>query len=66
MNQLEKMPKNLILAPILGYLAQIWAAKKIFVGFPSTRCETLLQAIIVSNFKDTGTMAIENCRKMRC
>ena len=41
------MVKNLISGPILAHLAHIWALN--FVGFTSTRCWTLLQAIIVCN-----------------
>ena len=44
--------KPLISCPIVVCLAQIWAQKSFFVGFTSTRCYTLSQTIIVSNFKE--------------
>ena len=46
------MAKHLISGLILAPLAQIWVPKAFFVGFTSTRCQTLLQAIIVYNFKE--------------
>ena len=42
------MAKNLISHPIL---VQIWVPIIFFVDFTSTRCETMLQAITVCNFK---------------
>ena len=42
------MAKNLISHPIL---VQIWVTIIFFVDFTSTRCETMLQAITVCNFK---------------
>ena len=33
-------------------LVQIWSPKFFLVGFTSSRCYTLFQAIIVSNFKE--------------
>ena len=38
MNETWEMAKNLILGPILVYLAQIWASNFFFMGFTSTRC----------------------------
>ena len=34
------------------FLAHIWSPKILFVDFTSARCYTLLQAIIVCNFKE--------------
>ena len=45
------MVKNLISEPILARLAQIWA-KFFLVGFTSTRCWALSQAIIARNFQE--------------
>ena len=42
------MVKNLILVPILACLAPQF----FFVGFNSSRCKTLFQAIIEYNFKE--------------
>ena len=41
------MAESLVSGPILAPLAQIWTSKFIFVNVISTRCWTLLQAIIV-------------------
>ena len=46
------MAKNLDLGPILAPLAQIWAPQKKFMDFSSTRCYTLMQAIIACKFKE--------------
>ena len=46
------MAKTLVLGLILTPLAQIWAQKSFLVDFTSARCYTLLQAIIVCNFKE--------------
>ena len=46
------MTKNLVFGPILAPSTQIWTTKFFFEDFTSTRCYTLLQAIIVYNFKE--------------
>ena len=52
MSQNEENVKNLILGPILTHLAQIEAPIFFFFGiFTFTRSCTLLQAIILGNFK---------------
>ena len=52
--------KKLISGPILSCLAQIWASLIFFVSFTSTRCYTLLQAIIVAISRKTNN---QNSRK---
>ena len=47
------MAKNLISGPIFARLAQMWGFHFFFLGFTRTRCQTLLQAIIVLNFKES-------------
>ena len=51
--KLRKWQKKLILDPILDCMTQICPSpqKIFFMGFTSTRCYTLLQAITVWNFK---------------
>ena len=44
-----KIAKNLIWGPDFG---MFWAPKVFSMNFTSTRCYTLLQAIIVCNFKE--------------
>ena len=46
--------KPLVFGPILATLAQMWVLKIFFMGFTSTRCYTLLQAIIVYNSRKTN------------
>ena len=53
MNRIEKMvKKKLILGLILTRFGPNVVPKNLFVGFTSTRCYALLQAIIVCNFKE--------------
>ena len=53
MYQTSENAKNLVSGPIMIPLAQMWAQKIPFRDFISTTCQTLLQAIIVCNFKKT-------------
>ena len=46
------MVKNLVLGPILARFAPNLVPEIFFEGFTSARCYTLLQAIIISNFKE--------------
>ena len=46
------MTKNLIYNSSLTRLAQIWIPKTFFVGFTSSTCYKLLQAVIACNFKE--------------
>ena len=47
------MAKNLVLGPILACFAPNLVPEIFFLeGFTSARCYTLLQAIIISNFKE--------------
>ena len=48
----ENGKKNLVLDTILAPLAQIQFPKFFFVDFTCTRCQALLQATIVCNFKE--------------
>ena len=50
--QEKLMAENLVLGLILPIFDQNFCSKKIFVGFISTRCFSLLQAIIVCTFKE--------------
>ena len=53
MNLFLENGKKPSFSPDFGlFFAQIWSPKILFVGFTSSRCYTLLQAIIVCNFKD--------------
>ena len=49
---IEKRAENLVLSLISAHLTQTWSPEIFFVGFTSTRCYALLQAIIVCNFKE--------------
>ena len=49
---LRKWQKNLISGPIMAHLTQIFSPQNFFVGFISTRYQTLSQTIIVFNFKE--------------
>ena len=57
------MAKKLVSGPILTPLAKIWARKNFFVDFISTRCYTLLQAIIVCNIKENSRTKLEKMAK---
>ena len=48
----EKMVKTLILGLILARFDQNLVPKIFLVGFTSTRCYTLLQAILVCSLKE--------------
>ena len=50
--KLEKMAKQVVLGPILDPLAEICAPHPP-PQFTSTRCQTLLQVVIVCNFKES-------------
>ena len=52
MNQTWENGENLIPDLILARLTQIWAPKFFFVCFTSTRCQALLQAIIIFDFNE--------------
>ena len=52
MNQTWENGENLIPDLILARLTQIWAPKFFFVCFTSTRCQALLQVIIVFDFNE--------------
>ena len=53
MNQTWENGKNLILGLILAFFTpNVVPNYFFFVGFTSTRCEKLLEAIIVCNFKE--------------
>ena len=52
LTQLEKMAKKLISGLILARFWPNLVPKDFFVGFISTRCYTLLEAITVCNFKE--------------
>ena len=53
-NKVEKIAKNLVSGPILARfgLNSLHPPKNIFVGFTSTKCYALLQAIVERNFKE--------------
>ena len=46
------MAGNLVSDPILAYFGPNWCPKTFVVGFTSIRCYTLLQAVIVRNYKE--------------
>ena len=57
------MTKNLILGLILTCFGKNLVPKLVFVGFTSTTCYTLLQVIIVCNFKENQQTKSEKMAK---
>ena len=57
------MTKNLILGLILTCFGKNLVPKFVFVGFTSTTCYTLLQVIIVCNFKENQQTKSEKMAK---
>ena len=57
------MGENLDLGLILAHFGPNLVPKIFFVGFTSTRCYVLLQAIIVSNFKENQCTKLEKIAK---
>ena len=55
--------KKLILELILTCLPQLLTSNRFFVGFTSTRCYMLLQAIILCNFKENTWTKLEEMTK---